>query len=111
MKSLSQYVNEALFETRFATGEIVQFVPNSTHCAEYGLDGSVWLTGKVEEIIIGKDQQYYNITGENGYYFNGIPEGHVKQDVNDIFTRTKIVLRQCIDTPKHPLEDILDMNK
>jgi hypothetical protein len=87
MKPLSQQVFESLFETKWAPGEIVQFIPQGRHIQEFGIGFEV-LTGTVEEIKISRLQQFYTISS-NGLMFDGIPEDDMSQDVGVIFTRMK----------------------
>ena len=87
MKPLSQQVFESLFETKWAPGEIVQFLPQGRHIQEFGIGLEV-LTGTVEAIKIGRLQQFYTISS-NGLMFDGIPEADMSQDVGILFTRMK----------------------
>jgi hypothetical protein len=85
MKSLAIHVQESLFETKWAPGEIVQFIPQSRHMQEFGLQLAA-LTGTVEEVKIGRLQQFYTIHS-NGLTFDGVPESDISQDINVLLTR------------------------
>lgn len=87
MKPLSQQAFESLFETKWAPGEIVQFLPLGRHIQDFNISLEV-LTGTVEEIKIGRLQQFYTIFS-NGFIFDGIPEDSISQDVGVLFARIK----------------------
>lgn len=95
MKSLSQHItegllniNEALYETKYAVGEKVSFIPSGISMQDYALTDNSPMPGTIEQVNIYSTNQMYIIRDEQGRPHTNIHETDIDYDMSVLFTRT-----------------------